>query len=472
MVIALSITCTAVVTPIAPLPIVSPSVILTGPLSCCQHPSSESEAASGIPAGGGWQTPGNFRMQTCDVCAGMDSPVQEHRRPQTLLRRPAALDTAIAAHLSDHRQRAKALMLSLSGAAGTAATACSATRTGAGLGAGSDASSDTVAADTIGHCGLDAAADRISGFLDAIADSTDEEQECSSPAVHRHTGAAVAERLVTTFKEATGDWPQVLDIGCGDGALLSFMHESIGVPWSCLAGLTVDPPVGWDLRTSSNRRSTTVFVEDFESSVAPGSFIDGETCNFDWSQSFDLIFSFNTFHHFVDPLGGVSTAFSLLKPCGVMYVAGVPIDSLVRADTAAKSFSSHDDMTCVRILLEQMRRQGEHVELLLDDASVSVEWIRRGRVLWLQQKLPHRSVKEPREDEPFRFIRYDPTEPVVLRYGCLRANYILCEQEQPQLQDADEGGAQSATEDQTESEGLDRFLSGVVELWRFERAPS
>eukprot|EP01043_Picozoa_sp_COSAG02_P047620 COSAG02_NODE_4584_length_5189_cov_110.838900_5_plen_228_part_00 len=132
------------------------------------------------------------------------------------------------------------------------------------------------------------------------------------------TGADTVVRLVRLLKKATGRHPRVLDIGCGDGALLLHLHTSEGLPWSHLAGITADEPAHgeWDLR-SHLEGADCVHMADFErGSAASSTDQTGQagSCDFDWRRRFDLVVSLNTFHHLLDPIGAVQSALGLLIP--------------------------------------------------------------------------------------------------------------------------------------------------------------
>jgi SAM-dependent methyltransferase len=202
---------------------------------------------------------------------------------------------------------------------------------------------------------------------------------------------------------------------------------------------------------------------------------------FDWGRRFDLVLSFNSFHHFVDPLGAVATAHRLLAPGGVLLLDGVPIDSLELLRVQEKGggdaesggggggggggelryagggggggggvssiggggppTTCAEDVAAAQELAGCMRAAaGARVSLMVDPTSVSRDWVRRGRVLWLQHKLhPHEAADAAvaaaadaadaaavGRDSPARFVRYrrrnhEPT--VVQRFGFPRACY-------------------------------------------------
>lgn len=292
-------------------------------------------------------------------------------RPQRLLGRPPALLSAMHAHWAQHRElqgRTEAAVV-----AATAATARALppapTSCAGGDSSGSDEDEGCEVADFLGSLG---------GSSDS-----DDGDNASSPGAgacaDTDTGAVV--RLARSFQRAKGDWPHVLDIGCGDGALLAALHDQLGLPWRQLAGITADPPTaGWDLRRHIESSECLVALDDFESPTTPEPVGD-VVCGFDWGRRFDLIVSFNTFHHLVDPLGAVSTAYRLLRPGGVLYLAGVPVDTLRAPGTTQSIRTVKDDVASIRQLRKQMQRQGERVEMLVDPLSVSREWIRRARVV-------------------------------------------------------------------------------------------
>ena len=176
-------------------------------------------------------------------------------------------------------------------------------------------------------------------FLDDIGGDTDSSSGgdadggASSPDTAAGGGDAAAGadtivQLVRLLKAATGRAPCVLDIGCGDGALLLRLHEAEGLPWSHLVGITADEPAAgeWDLRTHhaeaagcvtvadferfSSTTTTTITTIDMQRHTSHRSTEDG----FDWSRRFDLVVSLHTFHHLLDPMGAVHSAFGLLNP--------------------------------------------------------------------------------------------------------------------------------------------------------------
>ena len=246
---------------------------------------------------------------------------------ETTARRPAALVAALATHWAEHQERAKRTQHSLKALpepepeperADPAEPYCcdivSDDSTSAedsevcefldDLGVVGGSSSDSDGSDTVSLSGIEAGL------------ATGPRLEAGSAAL---AGTDIVVRLVALFKKATGRNPRVLDIGCGDGALLLRLHTSAGLPWSHLAGITADEPAcgEWDLRTHHPEGADCVHVADFErSSTAPTANRNDQAvgCDFDWRRRFDLVVSLNTFHHLLDPIGAVQSAIGLLSP--------------------------------------------------------------------------------------------------------------------------------------------------------------
>jgi SAM-dependent methyltransferase len=319
--------------------------------------------------------------------------------------------------------------------------------------------------------------------------------------------------------------PRVLDVGCGDGALLALLHEREGVPWAGLAGLTADAPTkGWDLRRplaeGGGGRPTCVAVADFERPPAPTDHhhppLEGA---FNWGARFDLVVasntfhhrlkrgdhslllrssltlrgpllrfdlvvSFNTFHHLLDPLGAVATAFSLLAPHGVIALDGVPIDTLRlprragAVEGAAEGETCAADVLAVRALAARMRGRGggARVGLVLDAASVSRDWVRRGRVMWLQQRWRAEpgleqgsSLSAPPPSSIAGFVSYDAARPVVQRFGSPRAGYVVGHAGGAHPDTPEEGSEDAGGEDGGggggEGEGGPPGALALVERW-------
>jgi hypothetical protein len=110
---------------------------------------------------------------------------------------------------------------------------------------------------------------------------------------------------------------------------------------------------------------------------------------------------------------------------------------------------AEDDLSTVRQLLQQMRSCGSgemaRVDALIDPASVSRSWIRRGRVFWLQQRChpdtgSDTELKQQRQQQQqgsdaaaFKsggdllggVLSYDRAQPLELRFGFRRARYRI-----------------------------------------------
>lgn len=246
---------------------------------------------------------------------------------ETTARRPAALVAALATHWLEHQERAKRTQHlkplpepeSEPERADAAAEPCCCDiafddSTSAedsevcefldDLGVVGGSSSDSDGSDTVSGSGIEPGL------------ATGSTTEPGSAAL---AGPDIVVRLAALFKKATGRIPCVLDIGCGDGALLLRLHTSVGLPWSHLVGITADEPAcgEWDLRTHHPEGAKSVHVADFERcSTAPAANSNDQAvgCDFDWHRRFDLVVSLNTFHHLLDPIGAVQSALGLLSP--------------------------------------------------------------------------------------------------------------------------------------------------------------
>jgi hypothetical protein len=118
---------------------------------------------------------------------------------------------------------------------------------------------------------------------------------------------------------------------------------------------------------------------------------------------------------------------------------------------------AEDDLSTVRQLLQQMRSCGSgemaRVDALIDPASVSRSWIRRGRVFWLQQRchpdtgsdtercccfdteLKQQQQQQQQGSDAAAFksggdllggvLSYDRAQPLELRFGFRRARYRI-----------------------------------------------
>ena len=103
--------------------------------------------------------------------------------------------------------------------------------------------------------------------------------------------------------------------GTGTGQLLEHLHSSLDLPLSRLLGLSaVDHREGKTLPDSSYRITNI--------DLLAGSL--GEA-------KFDLILSFSTFYHLVDPLGALPAVYSLLAPGGLALLSHVPLEAAVQA---------------------------------------------------------------------------------------------------------------------------------------------
>lgn len=250
-------------------------------------------------------------------------------------RRPAALAAALASHWAEHQERAKN-------------TQCFRTQPELDHQHEQCCRHDAAGTTDIGHDDGDSSASvegsEVCDFLDdldlGIGASSDDSGEDSglgsdpSPSAAPQTtaarcaavmGADTIVHLAGLLKKTIGRCPHVLDIGCGDGALLLRLHESTGVPWSHLVGITADEPIPgqWDLRTHHPEGAACVHVADFERCPGACSLHDTDQAvdiNFDWLRRFDLVFSLNTFHHLLDPIGAVQSALGLLSP-GILKFA-------------------------------------------------------------------------------------------------------------------------------------------------------
>ena len=99
--------------------------------------------------------------------------------------------------------------------------------------------------------------------------------------------------------------------------MLCHLHSSLDLPLSHLVGLSaVDHRQGTTLPDSSYR-ITNIDLLANQSSL-------GEA-------KFDLILSFSTFYHLVDPLGALPAVYSLLAPGGLALLSHVPLEAAVEA---------------------------------------------------------------------------------------------------------------------------------------------
>ena len=345
--------------------------------------------------------------------------------------RPAALEAALAAHWAEHQQRAQrstehqqpqaaAPRLPEPQPEPEPTPPAPAAAAGAEPEAGSDGSDDgSDVCDFLGDIGGDSSDDDANaGWPARAADGAAEGAPSSAAAAGPDTL-----QLVRLIAAALGRPPRVLDIGCGDGALLLQLHESEGLPWSHLAGITADEPAAgeWDLRTSAAHAEARACVAlgDFErgaAGAAPGG-------GFNWAQRFDLVVSWHTFHHLLDPLGALQTAHGLLSAGGILAIQGVPIDTIAPVEAAGDADggpeTADDDVRTIQKLVTDMRtKQGAKVSALVDPASVSRDWIRRGRVFWLQQRCGEGSLMGG-------LVSYDDEHPLEVRFGFNRARYRL-----------------------------------------------
>eukprot|EP01052_Picozoa_sp_SAG31_P051697 SAG31_NODE_12397_length_945_cov_0.691489_1_plen_249_part_10 len=200
---------------------------------------------------------------------------------------------------------------------------------------------------------------------------------------------------------------------------------------------------------------------------------------FNWRWRFDLIFSFNTFHHLLDPFGAVATAYSLLAPSGIVYLQGVPIDTLLLSSKSSfsdgagdgkcdgggqrdgkiasaqeESSQSDQDIVVLKTLCASIcDTAGSRACAFVDPVSVARQWVRRGRALWVQQRLaPHTDV-----ENGWHWLRYcDAMQgqgPVVRRHGCDRVLYSM------------DAGAKSSGILQPDSRLQLASISAVVAEW-------
>lgn len=175
---------------------------------------------------------------------------------------------------------------------------------------------------------------------------------------------------------------RVLDLGCGDGAFLAHVHAHVGINWSHLVGVAAE-----DERAQSASGEPCVpdgsfalaNVETLTLERLAAALGDGAS----EPAPFDLVVSFSTWWHLLDPLGSACAVHdALLAPGGVLLLHGVPLSHLPppsRADEA-------DDLATAARLQATLRAEGEDVTLVVQHETAQPAWIRRLCVTWLQRK--------------------------------------------------------------------------------------
>lgn len=181
--------------------------------------------------------------------------------------------------------------------------------------------------------------------------------------------------IVSNLQRTATAHLRILDIGCGEGAFLAYAAEQLRIPWSYLLGLSAEDG---RLRRGEDRQP---IIPDSSFSILN---VEDEKLVRDHivPRQFDVVVSFSTFWHLVDPLGAIVLAHDLLlEPGGTLLVHGVPLSHL-----SGEMGSPTEDLECAAVLQAWLRRQGYRVLLLVQHESVEPAWIRRLTVTWIQVK--------------------------------------------------------------------------------------
>lgn len=110
------------------------------------------------------------------------------------------------------------------------------------------------------------------------------------------------DRIVNRLTKVVGIG-RVLDVGCGNGQLLKAFKK---LGWECY-GLDVSP---WAMKYA-NKYGYKLFTTEIEKSNIP-------------ENTFDLAVSTSTLEHIYYPLQHIKAILRILKPGGLLYIAGIP----------------------------------------------------------------------------------------------------------------------------------------------------
>ncbi|KAJ1633444.1 hypothetical protein T492DRAFT_981182 [Pavlovales sp. CCMP2436] len=200
-----------------------------------------------------------------------------------------------------------------------------------------------------------------------------------------------ASEVLRALVARRGTTMRVLDIGCGDSAFLVDAHERLGLPWSQLLG------VGAEDERARGADGATLLPDSsfalFNAEALDGPLFAPESRH----GRFDLIVSWSTSWHLVDPLGSLCAALDILaSPGGVLLIHGVPFSHTAPGESAADAAGgAAADLALAAAVQAELRLAGERVCLVVQHESVTPTWIRRLCVTWLQCKRPDiRTVPE------------------------------------------------------------------------------
>jgi len=217
---------------------------------------------------------------------------------------------------------------------------------------------------------------------------------------HLIDAADLALRMV----RARGAGVRVLDLGCGDGAFLNYVHARAGLEWANLAGVAAEDERACAISGAPcvpDSSFALVDVETLTLTKLAAALEHGGAAASGRLPRFDLIVSFSTWWHLIDPLGSLCVAHDeLLAPGGVLLLHGVPLSHLPAHPTPDGGVGEQKDLETAARLQAALRACGEDVTLIVQHETATPDWIRRLCVTWVQRK---RALESARLRLPYAY---------------------------------------------------------------------